>query len=61
MKSFFSGRDLFVCKSATDGFDIVFQIFSKKNGERKQVREWEAYAAQSGGKLTLPDGDTPGT
>lgn len=23
--------------------------------------EWEACAAQSGGKLTLPDGDTPGT
>ena len=30
MKSFFSGRNLFVCKSATDGFDVVFQIFSKK-------------------------------
>ena len=23
--------------------------------------QWEAYAAQSGGKLTMPDGDTPGT
>ena len=30
MKSFFSGRNLFVCKSATDGFDVVFHIFSKK-------------------------------